>query len=221
MIELGLNIGRMINRVLVHDKLHELSKQYLTEIDEANITLFANKAKQLVDNTFDEFIISQEQMYLEDSFHAIKDKTILLAFTDVQTGYRRQMQNWIESHPVEVKKQTISIDNLPTSLPLKDRESLKRSMSTLGVGTIGVVCLKFLTGISWSWIGLVELAVMALSVQQYRVGKRMDDRRYEQFQKDWIESEKINIVNRIDMELGKWLDAAEHENTRILKTFGL
>lgn len=220
MKESGLNTG-MINRVLVHDKLHELSKQYLIEIGEANIALFANKAKTLVDNTFDDFIISQEQMYLGDSYRAIKDRTILLAFTDVQTGYRRQMQNWIESNPVEVKKQTISINNLPTGLPLKDRESLKRSMSTLGVGTIGVVCLKFLTGISWSWIGLVELAVMALSVQQYNVGKRMDDKRYEQFQKEWIESEKINIVNRIDMKLGKWLDAAEQENTRILKTFGL
>lgn len=220
MKESGLNTG-MINRVLVHDKLHELSKQYLIEIGEANIALFANKAKTLVDNTFDDFIISQEQMYLGESYRAIKDRTILLAFTDVQTGYRRQMQNWIESNPVEVKKQTISINKLPTGLPLKDRESLKRSMSTLGVGTIGVVCLKFLTGISWSWIGLVELAVMALSVQQYNVGKRMDDKRYEQFQKEWIESEKINIVNRIDMELGKWLDAAEQENTRILKTFGL
>ena len=220
MIESSLNIG-MINRVLIHDKLHELSRLYLTEIDEANIILFANKAKEMVDNTFDDFIISQEQMYLGDSYHAIKDRAILLAFTDVQTGYRGQMQNWIEKNPIEVKEQIISINRLPTDLPIKEREALKRSMSALGIGTIGVVCLRFLTGVSWSWISLIELAVMALSAQQYRIGKNIDDRRYEQFQKTWIEREKINIVNRIDMELGKWLDAAERENTRILKTFGL
>jgi len=142
-----------------------------------------------------------------------------LQFTDVQDGYRRQMQNWVENHPIEVNKQTISIDDLPEDIPLLERESFKRSMSALGIGTVVVVGLRFLTGTKWIYLG--ELAVMALSRQQYQVGKEIDVNRQKQMQKDWFDAKKRGVINQIKQELDVWLDAAEEENNRVLKTFNL
>ena len=69
----GVNRGR-IDRVSLKERVRELSKQYLREINDTYITLFANEAKKIVDNTFDDFVIAQETEYTSDSVHAITDK---------------------------------------------------------------------------------------------------------------------------------------------------
>jgi len=217
-MDIEVNIGK-IDRTDIYDKLNKLSDSYLTDISEANISLFANESKKMLDNVFDDFIAAQEQLYTGDSISAISDKKAKLQFTDVQDGYRRQMQNWVENHPIEVNKQTISIDDLPEDIPLLERESFKRSMSALGIGTVVVVGLRFLTGTKWIYLG--ELAVMALSRQQYQVGKEIDVNRQKQMQKDWFDAKKRGVINQIKQELDVWLDAAEEENNRVLKTFNL
>ena len=44
-----------IDRVRIFDELANLEKQYLTELREANIKLFASEAKKLVDNLYQRF----------------------------------------------------------------------------------------------------------------------------------------------------------------------
>ena len=56
---IGVNRGR-IDRVSLKERVRELSKQYLRDINDTYITLFANEAKKIVDNTFDDFVIAQE-----------------------------------------------------------------------------------------------------------------------------------------------------------------
>ena len=214
----GVNRGR-IDRVSLKERVRELSKQYLREINDTYITLFANEAKKIVDNTFDDFVIAQETEYTSDSVHAITDKKALLEFTDAQNGYRRQMQDWVNEHPIEVKKQEISIDDLPTDIPFMERESLKRSMSTLGIGTMAVVGLKFLTGTNWLYLG--ELAILALSAQQYKVGVVADEKQLKLNRKKWAEVKTNNIIDLVIRDLDQWLDEAEQGNLRVIKSFNL
>lgn len=206
-----------IDRVALKERVHKLSDQYLREINDTCITLFANEAKKIVDNAFDDFVIAQENEYTCDSVHAITDKKTLLEFTDAQNGYRRQMQDWVNEHPIEVKKQEISIDDLPIGIPLMERESLKRSMSTLGIGTVAVVGLKFLADTNWAYLG--ELAILALSAQQYKVGAEADEKQIKLNREKWIKVKKNSIINLVVRDLDQWLDEAEHENHRVIKSF--
>lgn len=208
-----------IDRVSLKERVIELSNQFLREINNTYITLFANEAKKIVDNTFDDFVIAQEAKYTSETVHAITDKKALLEFTDAQNGYRRQMQDWVNEHPIEVKKQEISIDDLPAEIPFMERESLKRSMSTLGIGTMVVVGLKFLTGTNWLYLG--ELAILALSAQQYKVGAEADEKQMKLNMAKWIKAKKKSIINLVIRDLDRWLDEAEQENLRVMKSFNM
>ena len=129
------------------------------------------------------------------------------------------MQDWVNEHPIEVKKQEISIDDLPAEIPFMERESLKRSMSTLGIGTMVVVGLKFLTGTNWLYLG--ELAILALSAQQYKVGAEADEKQMKLNMAKWIEAKKKSIINLVIRDLDRWLDEAEQENLRVMKSFNM
>jgi len=72
-MDIEVNIGK-IDRTDIYDKLNKLSDSYLTDISEANISLFANESKKMLDNVFDDFIAAQEQLYTGDSISAISDK---------------------------------------------------------------------------------------------------------------------------------------------------
>lgn len=208
-----------VNRVAIYDRLQELANDYLKELDESNILLFANQAKAMLDDEFDEFVIAQERIYTEDPIRAIKDKTAMLDFTDIQSGYRRQMQTWVNNHPVVVNSQRISVDDLPNFLPFQKRKAFRRSVSTLGIGTLLVVGLRALTHTDWIYLG--ELLVLALTGQQYMEGRKADDKTIRELQKKWYDSYKNRIVESIRRDLDGWLERAEQESARILKLYNL
>jgi hypothetical protein len=181
--------------------------------------MFAKEAKRIADNTMDDFIHTHEQIFISDPLRRIKEDAVLMAFTDAQTGYRRQMNEWIKANPIKIKKQTISADNMPDDIPLIERESFKRTMSTLGVGTIVVIGLHIVTGAKWIW--LAELATFAASGKAYFSGKKIDEIKRAEMQQKWVESCKKQIVISIKRDLGIWFDNAEKENTRILESFNI
>ena len=212
------NIG-MLDRIQLFDELKNLKSQYLTTLDETNIQLFVSEAKRIVDNAFDDFILAQEQIYTKDSLRAITDKAQLLSFTDIRTGYRRQMRDWVEAHPIEVQKQDVPVEELESQIPLQDRAAFRRSVSALGIGTVGVIGLRILTGSNWAYWG--ELAVLAAAGHQYHVGKQKDDQRLAELRQQQIAHYRYKVVNAIQSDLEAWLDAAEQENINVLKTFNI
>lgn len=213
-----LNIGK-IDREKVFNELQDLAEKYLTRFQEAYINMFANEAKRIADNALDDFIFSQEEFYTSDTVRRIKDDALLLDFTDVQTGYRRQMQKWIQSNPIEVEIQTISMDDIPNDIPFMEREAIKRTMATFGIGTLVVSGLRFITGTNWIW--LAELVTLVASGKSYLSGKELDDQKRKQMQETWFESDKLRIIGDIRHNLELWFDSAEKENARILRTFNL
>ena len=214
----NLNMGK-INRIAVYDQMQDLSEKYLTNFQETYINIFANEVKRIADNALDDFIHMQEDLYTADTLRGIKDKTALLAFTDIKTGYRRQMQEWVKNNPIEVEKQTVSIDDMPNNIPFLKQEAFKRSMTTFGIGTLVVVGLRFVTGTKWVWLG--ELATIAASSKAYVSGKKIDDSKQKQIQEQWNKSRRQSIIGGFKQNLDVWFDSAEKENNRILKSFNI
>lgn len=217
-MEYNSNMGK-INRAAVYDKLQDLAEKYLTGFQEAYLNMFVSEAKRLADNALDDFIHAQEMVYTSDPLCGIKDRAKLLAFTDAQAGYRRQMQEWIKDNPIEVAKQTVSSDDLPEDIPLGEREAFKHSMSTFGLGTLAVAGLRIATGLKWIWIA--EIGTFAASSKAYKSGKEVDDRKRKQFQETWVKSERQNVIASIKHDLNSWFDSAEKESNRILISFNV
>jgi hypothetical protein len=208
-----------INRVRIFDELANLEKQYLTELREANIKLFASEAKKLVDNSFDDFILAQEQTYTKDSLKGITDKNVLLAFTDIKTGYRRRMRDWVEAHPVETAETEVSVEELEEKLPLHERAAFRHSVAALGIGTVSVVGLRILTGSSWVY--LAELGVLAAAGHLYQRGKKIDEQRTEVMRHQQEVILRKKVAKAIREDLVRWIDTAEEENRNVLKSFNI
>lgn len=198
----------------IYDRFEKLAEQYLCEVDEANVTLFVNEAKRAVDEAFDDFVTMQEQTKIAELGGK---REALLAFTDIQTGYRSLMQKWQECNPIEVQKETMNVEQLPESIPFNEREAIKRSVASLGLGSIAVLGLRFLTGSSWLYLG--ELAVLGLSGQQYIAGQKEDGKMLAKKREMAKKKIKIGLMTAIKNDLEAWLQCAIAESERILQTF--
>lgn len=202
-----------IDRTAIFEKIKASAQKHLSDIDESRVELFAIDVKNTVEIAFEKFVISQEQCYMEDPLLAIKDTNQLLRFSDVKNGYRRLMQDWVDEHPIEAKRNDVDINSLPMDIPFTERESIRRSMTTFGLGSVAVVGLRFLTGTCWLYLG--EIAVLALSHQQYRKGMEVDKVRLAELK----EANRLHIENVIKQGLNNWLDEAEKYNKEVLDSF--
>ena len=88
-------------------------------------------------------------------------------------------------------------------------------MTTLGIGTLVVVGLRFVTGTNWIW--LAELAAFAASGKAYVSGKEIDDRKRKQSQEKWIRSRKQSVIGSIKHELDSWFDNKKYESESKVK----
>lgn len=207
----------VIERTQVYSQLQELSNSYLTELGEVYLELFVRKAKDVADEVVDDFVSQVVKKYTNESLSSIRDTDMLLAFTDLQSGFRAQMQSWLSENPVEVTYQKVSVDDALLQIPPMERESIRRSLSTLGVGTLGVVGLRFATGSNWLW--LLELAVLAATKKSYEKGKNRDEIKLQQRKSEWLECEKSNIVSSVYQNLCNWFDNVEKKCEEIIGTY--
>ena len=202
-----------IDRISIFEQIQMSAQKHLSDVDDSHVELFAIDVKNIVEIAFEQFVISQEKCYIEDPLLAIKDTSQLLKFSDVKTGYRRQMQDWVDEHPIEAKRDDVDINSLPMDIPFTERESIRRSMTTFGLGSIAVVGLKFLTGNCWLYLG--EIAVLALSHQQYKKGVEVDKIKLAEL----MEANRLHVENVIKKGLNNWLNEAEKYNKEVLETF--
>ena len=71
------------------------------------------------------------------------------------------------------------------------------------------------------WLYLGELAILALSAQQYKVGVVADEKQLKLNREKWAEVKTNSIINLVIRDLDQWLDEAEQENLRVIKSFNL
>lgn len=214
----NLNICR-INRASVHEQLQNLSDQYLSSVKDEYLNMFVCEAKRIAENAIDDFIHEQEEIYLADEIHRIKDNAKLLSFTDAQKGYRRKMQDWSDTNPIEVTEQILSKDDMPEEIPIAERKAIRGAMSRFGIGTLLAAGLRIVTDSGWAW--LLELPTAILSGKAYADGMKKDELKLQQMQEQWAEYMRQNIVRDVEKELGSWFDSAERENISILKSFDI
>lgn len=214
----------MIDKTTLNNKVHESANMLLADIQlmnetelQENLRYFAEKAKDIAESIFEEYVFAVVKKYTEGNF-TISDPDKLSLFVDFTTGYQQQMLNWIQTHPLEVKEEVFEIPERPCDNVTINDISPK---VILGVGTAIAVGLFIFTNI---WIALAAeiLSIVVAKIQKDRITKRREETEIERKRYAIaIEAKKNQLIIGMIDELEKWLDLGEEASGEILTSFNI
>ena len=200
-----------IDRANLFAQVRQAADNTLGSFRDDAVKKFAVESKNLLESAFEEFILENDRYYSSDARGAIKDKRVLLAFTDAADGYLHQMMLWMQDNPITLASEVVSSASL-SSLGILERHSVRNSVMALLGGNILIVGLRLLTGAGWVW--WLELVVLYAT---YKIGMKGH-------QEDLLWEHKVRkdaLVREIISDMSGWLDAAENKHLEVLKSFGI
>lgn len=214
----------MIDKTKLNTEVREAAQMYLSDINwmsenelRDNLEYFAEKCKKIAEGILEQFVFTNVSKYTEGDF-PIQDMEILGQFVDFQTGYQAQMLKWIESHPLEVKKEAFEFPSKPVEK--NDAQYIAPKSIFIG-GTVIAVGLFIFTNI-WIALGAELLAVLLAKVQSMRIQKSSVQRKMElEHYATALQDKKNELINGMLVELEKWLDQGEKKSKEILSTYKL
>ena len=214
----------MIDKTKLNTEVREAAQMYLSDINRMsenelrdNLEYFAEKCKKIAEGILEQFVFTNVSKYTEGDF-PIQDMEILGQFVDFQTGYQAQMLKWIESHPLEVKKEAFEFPS--KSVEKNDAQYIAPKSIFIG-GTVIAVGLFIFTNI-WIALGAELLAVLLAKVQSMRIQKSSVQRKMElEHYATALQDKKNELINGMLVELEKWLDQGEKKSKEILSTYKL
>ena len=128
------------------------------------------------------------------------------------------MLQWIESHPLEVKKEIFEFPIKPTE---KDCSQFIAPKTIFISGTVIAVGLFIFTNI-WIALGAELLAVLLSKAQSMRIKKSAAQKKMElEHYATALQVKKNELINGMLVELEKWLDQGEEKSKEILSTYKL
>ena len=214
----------MIDKTKLNAEVREAAQMYLSDINRMsenelrdNLEYFAEKCKKIAEGILEQFVFTNVSKYTEGDF-PIQDMEILGQFVDFQTGYQAQMLKWIESHPLEVKKEAFEFPSKPVEK--NDAQYIAPKSIFIG-GTVIAVGLFIFTNI-WIALGAELLAVLLAKAQSMRIQKSVAQRKMElEHFVTALQDKKNELINGMLVELEKWLDQGVEKSKEILSTYKL
>lgn len=214
----------MIDKTKLNTEVREAAQMYLSDINRMsenelrdNLEYFAEKCKKIAEGILEQFVFTNVSKYTEGDF-PIQDMEILGQFVDFQTGYQAQMLKWIESHPLEVKKEAFEFPSKPVEK--NDAQYIAPKSIFIG-GTVIAVGLFIFTNI-WIALGAELLAVLLAKAQSMRIQKSVAQRKMElEHFVTALQDKKNELINGMLVELEKWLDQGVEKSKEILSTYKL
>lgn len=214
----------MIDKTKLNTEVREAAQMYLSDINRMsenelrdNLEYFAEKCKKIAEGILEQFVFTNVSKYTEGDF-PIQDMEILGQFVDFQTGYQAQMLKWIESHPLEVKKEAFEFPSKPVEK--NDAQYIAPKSIFIG-GTVIAVGLFIFTNI-WIALGAELLAVLLAKAQSMRIQKSVAQRKMElEHYVTALQDKKNELINGMLIELEKWLDQGVEKSKEILSTYKL
>lgn len=211
--DLKMDLYRLENEV------HQKAKEYLEEINEENLKMFAESTKLIAQSVFEEYILEVDRQYTNGVFK-IEDMALLDKFMDFKNGYRSTMKEWIAEKGITL--QELKID--PTiSCPNLSKEDLaKLPMLIGGLGTLVAVGIFITSNV---WVALAaELLCLGIAAAVYEKQKNNLAKDYASRLKKYkmqIQGEKNRLVNGLIKDLKGWLSAAEKYSKDTLSDLGV
>lgn len=214
----------MIDKTKLNTEVCEAAQMYLSDINRMsenelrdNLEYFAEKCKKIAEGILEQFVFTNVSKYTEGDF-PIQDMEILGQFVDFQIGYQAQMLKWIESHPLEVKKEAFEFPSKPVEK--NDAQYIAPKSIFIG-GTVIAVGLFIFTNI-WIALGAELLAVLLAKAQSMRIQKSVAQRKMElEHYVTALQDKKNELINGMLVELEKWLDQGVEKSKEILSTYKL
>lgn len=187
----------MLDKTAFAKDVKRIGAEYLrsgVEIDQETINQFVQVLFNRAKDHLDEYIIAQGEKHRKEL-----SEEQYGSFVDFETGYRAQMDRWIETHPLEVRQRPIQTK--PEQKLWQQR--VRRSLKTVAIGVGSILLLSPFTS---AWVRYaVGLITAGLAVKAYREGSREDHEFYLRQQTN----QRTQLITQIQLDLVRWLDEAE------------
>lgn len=209
----------MMDYVRLEKEVRQKAKEYLGEITEENLKLFAESTKFITQSVFEKYYLEVDHLY-SDGALKIKDEELLDQFMDFHDGYRASMKKWMADNEITIREMKVDTS---ISLPDLPSEDIKQtSLVIAGTGTLVAVGLFIFTDL---WIAVAaELLFLGIATVIYKKKKDKQTEDYEFKIREYeilIQKEKSHLVNGLIKDLKTWLYNAEEYSDKVLTKIGI
>ena len=158
----------MLTSHAIKEQIQVIAKKYLvgaSQVTTEQINRFVEQVFSFVKTELDDYLISVSQntrsRLTEEKYNA---------FIDHSTGYRKQMEQWIDAHPLEVRKYPIRDEEVRT---IWAQQRVQRPAKVLAVGAGSIFILSIFSAPVWLSLA-VALATIGLGIKAYQDGAKED-----------------------------------------------
>jgi hypothetical protein len=214
----------MIDRVELQDKIRNYADNLIIDnIGEMEIAIFAEKAKEIVEEAFEAYVNEQYDRYVDNVSE--NKRQHFASFTE---GYVAQMRKWIDENGISMEKVDISSpEHLVKDVPTKKWPAAKVAVggTAVAAGLLilpKVVCLPAcIANIPIILAVAIEILALGLAFHSYKQQDsnsvvnelKLDDMRHD------MDVLKEKLVMGIWGQLDEWLDKAEEKSDSLIKIY--
>lgn len=196
----------MLTSNAIKEQIQVIAKKYLVganQVTTEQINRFVEQVFSFVKTEFDDYLISVSQ---DTRSRLIEEKYD--AFIDHSTGYRKQMEQWIDAHPLEMRKYPIRDKEVHT---VWAQQRVRRPAKVLAVGAGSIFILSIFSAPVWL-SSAVALATIGLGIKAYQDGAKEDI--------DFLVRRQQNMIDRLvtqtQNDVLEWLMKAKEASKSIV-----
>ena len=196
----------MLTSNTIKEQIQVIAKKYLVganQVTTEQINRFVEQVFSFVKTELDDYLISVSQntrsRLTEEKYNA---------FIDHSTGYRKQMEQWIDAHPLEVRKYPIRDEEVRT---VWAQQRVQRPAKVLAVGAGSIFILSIFSAPVWLSLA-VALATIGIGIKAYRKGAKEDIAFLVRRQQNMID----RLVTQTQNDVLEWLMNAKEASSSIV-----
>ena len=198
----------MLTSNAIKEQIQVIAKKHLMGVGAEQVTTkqinrFAEQVFSFVKTELDDYLISVSQ----DTRSRLTEEKYN-AFIDHSMGYRKQMEQWIDAHPLEVRKYPIRDEEVRT---VWAQQRVQRPAKVLAVGAGSIFILRIFSAPVWLSLA-VALATIGIGIKAYQDGAKEDI--------DFLVRRQQNMIDRLvtqtQNDVLEWLMKAKEASSSIV-----
>ena len=194
-----------VSPVHMDEKVHELIDIYLYDIQNNDFVLFFTELRNEIELGADDYI---KKAY-DYNCHRCFTSEMKLAFSDIQSGYKSVMRNYIEIHSIELEKKDVNLKNVDIDISIP-----RSSIYTITGGTVVAIALSFAADI---WLGIIaEIVALCLAYKFYS-DTREKARAIKM--KQVLQDKKEQLAQQLISDINNWFEMLAAHSDTIIEDF--
>lgn len=198
----------MLTSNAIKEQIQVIAKKHLMGVGAEQVTTkqinrFVEQVFSFVKTELDDYLISVSQ----DTRSRLTEEKYN-AFIDHSMGYRKQMEQWIDAHPLVMRKYPIRDEEVRT---VWAQQRIQRPAKVLAVGAGSIFILSIFSAPVWL-SSAVALAAIGLGVKAYQDGAKEDINVLVRHQQNMID----RWVTQTQNDVLEWLMKAKEASSSIV-----